>query len=484
MNHQLRPVVTNDRDDLKKIGIPSRPEIQPRVVVLVVNAHYVLDHVFDVLIGHAMFPCRRMDLHRRIVIRNTYLVETAFSKWISYDHHMGTPLGFWSYVHKDNDAMHGAIGRLAEHVQEEYGVLTGGIELDLFLDSASLKWGNQWGTQLKGAIQGTTFFIPIITPRYFASEECRNELLGFAEQAGELGVEGLIMPLYLVDVPAIETGDLTDPAVRLVADSQMEDWRTLRFLDETTQPYRLAVNRLAKRLWEVSQQRGQKAVISESSVAPADGEKDEEPEPASLDDIKTMSELNGSGSVSAGEMGLLELLAEGEAAFPRITETLQAISAEIETVGTLTTEATDEIKQSDEQGKGFKGRLAVANRLATHLTEPADKLEQLASQYTADLVILDPAVTQLIGLVAEQAEESPTESEEFFSSVTGLVKSTRQAGEAVQGMITVFDDSASFSRELEIPIKQMRSSLQSLIDGQHVIETWEGMSRGQLKART
>lgn len=387
---------------------------------------------------------------------------------------MGTPQGFWSYVHKDNDAMHGAIRRLAEHVQEEYGVLTGGIELDLFLDSASLKWGDQWRTQLKGAIEGTTFFIPIITPRYFASEECRNELLGFAEQAGELGVEGLIMPLYLVDVPAIETGDLTDPAVSLVAESQMEDWRTLRFLDQTTQPYRLAVNRLAKRLWEVSQQRGQKAVVSEPSVAPADSEKDEEPEPAFPDDTKTTSsELNGSSSVSAGEMGLLELLAEGEAALPRVTETLQAISAEIETVGTLATEATDEIKQSDEQGKGFKGRLAVANRLATRLTEPADKLEQLASQYTADLVILDPAVTQLIGLAAGQAEESPAESEEFFSSVTGMVKSTRQAGESIQGMITAFDDSASFSRELETPIKQMRSSLQSLIDGQHVIETWE-----------
>lgn len=160
---------------------------------------------------------------------------------------MGTPQGFWSYVHRDNDAMHGAIRRLAEHVQEEYAVLTGGIELDLFLDSASLKWGDQWRSQLKEALKGTTFFIPIVTPRYFASEECRNELLGFAKQAEELGLEGLIMPLYFVDVPAIETEDMTDPAVQLIADSQMENWRTLRFLDQTTQPYfpwRISATRL------------------------------------------------------------------------------------------------------------------------------------------------------------------------------------------------------------------------------------------------
>lgn len=42
---------------------------------------------------------------------------------------MGTAQAFWSYVHEDNDAMHGAIRRLAQHVQDEYAVLTGGPEL-------------------------------------------------------------------------------------------------------------------------------------------------------------------------------------------------------------------------------------------------------------------------------------------------------------------------------------------------------------------
>ncbi len=114
----------------------------------------------------------------------------------------------------------------------------------------------------------------------------------------------------------------------------------------------------------------------------------------------------------------------------------------------------------------------MANRLAKRLGEPADRLEQLTSQYTANLVILDPAITQLIGLVAEQADETPTESEEFFSSVTEMVGITRQAGEGIQAMITGLD-SASVSRALEAPLKQMRTSLQSMIDGQHVIASWE-----------
>ncbi len=102
---------------------------------------------------------------------------------------MGTTQGFWSYVHEDDTAMHGIIRRLAKHVQDEYAVLTGSVELDLFLDSARLKWGDRWRSEIREALEGTTFFIPVITPRYFASEECRNELLGFADQAEQLGLK-------------------------------------------------------------------------------------------------------------------------------------------------------------------------------------------------------------------------------------------------------------------------------------------------------
>lgn len=63
--------------------------------------------------------------------------------------------GFWSYVRNDDKGMHGAIKRLAQHVKDEYGVLTG-QELDLFFDSASLKWGDDWDSQIRQALEATT----------------------------------------------------------------------------------------------------------------------------------------------------------------------------------------------------------------------------------------------------------------------------------------------------------------------------------------
>ena len=62
---------------LKQLGIPGRAEIEPRVVVLVIDAHRVVDRVLNVLAVDPVLACRRMDLHRRIVIRNRSRVDGA-----------------------------------------------------------------------------------------------------------------------------------------------------------------------------------------------------------------------------------------------------------------------------------------------------------------------------------------------------------------------------------------------------------------------
>jgi hypothetical protein len=86
--------------------------------------------------------------------------------------------GFWSYVHRDDEAAGRRITRLATLLREAYGLATG-ADLELFVDRESLAWGDAWRERIDVAIAGTTFFIPILTPRYFESSECRHELLKF-----------------------------------------------------------------------------------------------------------------------------------------------------------------------------------------------------------------------------------------------------------------------------------------------------------------
>jgi TIR domain len=388
------------------------------------------------------------------------------SRFVKYDPRMPQETaGFWSYVRKDDRGMHGAIRRLAKHVIEEYGVLTG-QDLDLFFDSASLKWGDDWESKIRQALEETTFFIPIITPRYFASEECRNELLSFAAKAEELDRLSLILPIYFVDVPALNEKNFDDPAVRLIARRHREDWRTLRLLDETVQPYRVGVSRLAARLLDVARdrQRSLSPRISDQS-----GEEEDEGPPALAASPPIVEQ--GTELQVDEERGLIELLAEGEEALPRIVETLEAITEQIQSVGEIAQSGTKEIEESDEAGGGFRGRLAAMNQVAKHLKKPADELETLTSRYAADLLILDPAMKQLIPLANEEAEDDPDSVRVFFEGVQAMADSSGTAAGSVLEMIRSMEGD-QFSRELRAPLQRMRVSLQSLVDGQQLIEAW------------
>jgi hypothetical protein len=377
--------------------------------------------------------------------------------------------GFWSYVHKDDAAMHGAIHRLAEHVSQEFEVLSGGAPLNLFLDSAKLEWGDRWREKIDAALEGTTFFIPIVTPSYFASGECRNELLGFAERARQLGRSGLVMPLYFVDVPTIERRDDSDPLVELIFQSQWEDWRTLRFLDETTQPYRLAVGKLAKRLFELAEMPAIAEPAADGS-ANADGQ-DGGGATAKGDGSTEMTP--DPGGVGVGEMGILELLAAGEEALPRTATTVGEIGKQIEKVSEVTKDATEKVAESDSRQRGFKGRLLVANELAQELDGPAGRLEELAADYVADLTILDPAVRKMIDLARKEASEDPQAIGEFFEGVRGMVSAAAGAAEGIGTMITAMEGASDFSRELSGPIQRMRVSLQSMISAHDLIAAWQ-----------
>lgn len=259
-----------------------------------------------------------------------------------------------------------------------------------------------------------------------------------------------------------------DPAIRLIAKRHREDWRTLRLLDESVQPYRVGVNRLATRLLEVARER-QASPAAQVQAADDDQEDDgpaveEKPSPA--------PEPRTEQRAVDHELGLPELLAEGEEAFPRIVETLQAISQQIQLVGETAESGTGEIEESDNAGKGFRGRLAVMNRIAQRLQDPANELERLTSRYAADLLILDPAMKQLIRLVDEQSEDDPDSAKEFFEMIRGLAEQSGGASASVQGMIGSMEGE-QFSRELQAPLQRMRVSLQSLVDGQQLMESWK-----------
>ena len=72
--------------------------------------------------------------------------------------------------------------------------------------------------------------MPVVSRTYFKREQCRRELLDPAKEAESLGLTELICPILYSQV-ADMTEENPDPAIRLAAAAQHEDWTRLRLED-------------------------------------------------------------------------------------------------------------------------------------------------------------------------------------------------------------------------------------------------------------
>ncbi len=142
--------------------------------------------------------------------------------------------GFMSYVRLDDQHENGRLSefrsRLSSEVQMQLGE-----EFSIFQDRNDIAWGQQWQARVDGAIDATTFLIPVITPAFFKSPACRSEVERFLEREKKLGRSDLILPVYYVNCAVFsESLRASDEIAAIIAARQYADWRELRFEPFTT----------------------------------------------------------------------------------------------------------------------------------------------------------------------------------------------------------------------------------------------------------
>ncbi|MEV7758737.1 toll/interleukin-1 receptor domain-containing protein [Microbacterium sp. NPDC089180] len=160
-----------------------------------------------------------------------------------------SPSLFWSYAHADNQAERGRVLALANHIRDEYALITGD-DLDVFVDRKAISWGDRWREVIDEALLGSTAFVSVVTPRYVRSEECRREFVEFRSHAESLGVGSLVLPVLYADVPALAE-DSTDELMAIVAKTQYVNWQSLRLAHVDSEVYRQAVHDLALRIRDI-----------------------------------------------------------------------------------------------------------------------------------------------------------------------------------------------------------------------------------------
>ncbi len=173
-------------------------------------------------------------------------------------------VAFWSYAHEDDALDGGHVLRLADRIRDEFALITAG-ELRLFVDRDGIEWGDEWRRRIDDALVETTFFIPIVTPRYFTRPECRRELLTFVGRAESLGAVELVLPILYIPVPDLEETN-SDEAIALVARMHYSNWTELRLVDPMSEAYRHQIHDLAKRLSDLCESLGERQLAREGAV--------------------------------------------------------------------------------------------------------------------------------------------------------------------------------------------------------------------------
>lgn len=364
--------------------------------------------------------------------------------------------GFWSYVHADNAGDGGRILSLAQKVRNEYQIQTA-EEIEIFVDREGIHWGTEWEQRINAAIAGTTFFIPVITPSYFRSQSCRQELLTFVLEAQRLGLEKLLMPVYWVTVAELEDNpqNSADEAIRLIAQYQRADLRDARLEDEGSAMFRKGVANLAI---ELARRTASLAAPGENSP-PSDDAQDTASRPIDSSD--------------ENEPGFLDLAVIGEEAFPKLNLTVERIAAELVTIGELAGQATGEFVAANVHNAPMKVRLNIAESLAERLKEPAESLAQLGHDYIEVLTTLDPAIHAILD--AALLEVGPDEAiyrDEFLKTIQTAAKAADEAVQQTETLIQAMQEPAKASRTLRTPLRRIEIGLQGLLDGRGLIAEW------------
>ena len=179
-----------------------------------------------------------------------------------------SPAAFLSYVHSDDEHEDGRITQLRERLSQEVKFQTA-EEFPIFQDRDDIKWGQNWEKRIDGALGAVTFLIPILTPSFFKSDYCREEVEKFLGREKQLDRNDLILPIYYFNTPLLNDPDQRsqDTLAESILEHQYADWRELRHESLNSALVRKGVERLASQIRDALQRQSEQPEASAAAAA-------------------------------------------------------------------------------------------------------------------------------------------------------------------------------------------------------------------------
>jgi CheY-like chemotaxis protein len=140
---------------------------------------------------------------------------------------MPNSTGVLSYTRKDDEFFGGYITSFRKSLELGVHVVTGEESFSLFQDIDGIVIGEQWQKKIAEVIDESTFLIPMLSPLFFNSVPCREEVELFLGHERALRRDDLILPVYFIESPKLEKTEETakDPIATEIEKRHRYDWR-------------------------------------------------------------------------------------------------------------------------------------------------------------------------------------------------------------------------------------------------------------------
>lgn len=190
-----------------------------------------------------------------------------------------SPLAFFSYARYDDAHDDGWLSTFRERLCAEVRLYTGEA-FEIFQDRSDITWGDKWLQRIEQSLDAATLLIPVLTPNFFRSKFCRQEVKRFLEREKQLSRRDLILPIYYVSCPALE-----NPATQRknalaseIATRQHIDCRHLRAKSFRAVAVRNALNKMALQICESTKRVKTQQRTRPTSIQPDPFPSNEEPD--------------------------------------------------------------------------------------------------------------------------------------------------------------------------------------------------------------
>ena len=167
------------------------------------------------------------------------------------------PDAFLSYTRFDDRHDGGKISEFRLRLADAVRAVTG-APFEIFQDTDDIDIGERWSATLDEMLVRARFFIPILTPSYFQSKACRDELEKFLKAEERAGRTDLILPIYYIQCPALEEEEQrrADRLAATIHGRQRWEWRDLRLHSLRNRKVRLQIEALAQAIGRARRMRG------------------------------------------------------------------------------------------------------------------------------------------------------------------------------------------------------------------------------------